>query len=815
MDDDHTTDDGRSVDEDYTADDDYSGNDGYSGNDDWSTDDGRSVKDNTTDDDRTMRGNITDDDRTMKGNMTDGDRTMKDNTTDDDRTDDDRSIGNNTEGNRSMQDNHSTNDGHIMDIDSPENVDWDEQLLSRDWANQDWREVILLLNNVPWERLRRSTVLTIVNAHAEYNQRHPEADADLSPAEIEYFRRLRLESVSPEPVPGMSEDRSMLDWVSSANQQSENKSPEGSPRKRQQQREEANAVSKQYQPGFLTIGFELELAIAGRRAGDIFAERPHPNDTRWEAEDILVDNDTARLQRTAVNQVISVLNSQTDFVVIRKDEDEGEVLHDERMATLRWMDEGALPMEAGPDGSPIRGRGPPNNDVARAAQDALDNLHLINYFNPEQGRDIRLLSEADIRRAVNSVSRFNLQGARDVENARRHLIDLIRLESYRLKRDPRHIYLVGMKPRYRAFSVYPMGDADANMIYVRGQDYARQAGTHPPVDPQKQYEWVMAKVSSPVLPLRLHENDDQDLKNVATILSILCRTLRNNFRIHRELPSIPTTAQINVSHSAGFSLTEIKKLITLVAVTHGDIVKIHRQWRTSSDYERVCGPVQTTTNLGSISFTNTPGAPSNDPKFVLPHPTAAEEKTYEQTMNEYVDVGLLFEGHNKLTDRVFFNAVWRCESVDQISYGLNTGMKWRKPEVITKCVGPFEHTENVELDEEELLDADQKQVDLTFNNVDAERGVFEFRHCSGTMNPEHIFYWLAFVIHLVNFVKISTPAEYKRVLTGIMTGQLPLMEAFNVPDEVQNFFVNNIRDGFYNPENEPPVSWDDPFWPRV
>ncbi|KAI2617118.1 hypothetical protein GGR54DRAFT_213737 [Hypoxylon sp. NC1633] len=728
----------------------------------------------------------------------------------------------------------------------PALIDWDHQLLGFDWSSNDWRNEIEVLSIVPCTALQQSTVHKVAVSQAQYdiNYRPYDVVLELSPIQVEMFHRIgytneRIVSLSvvearsifnylisltgtaeTTPHPQVSEQSvppgqvvqprkgsntdSDLGSRLEASFRSDPPKPEarkdlpGSDRRSPKQtatepspepvsgtspdQSTTQGIAKSDTPGLYTVGFELEVTIAVRPTANAVKGKPHPNETRLVSESS--DDALARAywQQRTVDQVLGAMNSQTDLVFIRKDEDEGKSTYDLRTGHLVRLDQAD---DRNSLMAHTRGVG---DEVEKSARAALDELKRRSYFNADAGRDIRLLTEKDVTDAVDAVLTSGLPQARD------RLGDLIRLESFRAKRDPHHVYLHRMKPRYRAFSAYCMDTACLGP--VRSEDYA-----DPPHislgNPKHLYQWENIKVSSPVL--RLDEK-------IQDILASVIQTLRNNFAIHKDMASIPVTTQIVLSHTTGFSLLELKKIITMVAVFEGHIRRLNRKWRAPMRYDRICGPLKEVSKIGSVVY-NDPEPKIFDTLNILPQPSDNERGFFRQQLHNHVPLQVINES---FSDTVFYTALWHYRSISDLSRGVGTGDQERKPAFVTKCKGG---SSTAPFNENAIVP--DSQIDFGFNVVDAERGVFEFRHCSASLDPEHIYNWMIVCHRLMDAARTQDDYVFRETILRFCSGRTTFMEAIGVPRDIQAYFVTRMqRCGYFNPDDGP-ISWNDPFWEAV
>ncbi|KAI0838277.1 hypothetical protein F5Y06DRAFT_54701 [Hypoxylon sp. FL0890] len=682
--------------------------------------------------------------------------------------------------------------------------DWDDMLLSIDWEKENWRLYYKTLQNVPWEEVQTSTVQRLEEQHRAWDAANPESVGDdkrMSPAFLEYFRRQT--SMPPDQPWSPNRPDSVRDWITDKGPDTPAAQTPKYKKKQMAQKPKDESIGLD-KPGFFTFGFELELPIAVHMKGGLFVDPPHPNETRWLEEGIVNEKmPRAEVQRRVVEEALRVLNSQTDMVFIRKDPDEGTELYKLKMENLDRIDRG-LP-KLGPEAAESSPSGPESqpvvSPVAETAAEAAFVTALATTFNTDAGgKNLALATEKDLKDAVNETAMLSLITTSDRTSAKSRCLDLLQLHAFRAKRDRHHVALRDMKPRYRAFSVYAM---DYSPVMDR-EDY-----TDAPSAKNfwaNQYHYEVIKIASPVLRL-----GGEALVETQDMLQQISSTMRGHFRIHRNLPAIQTTTQIVVSHTTGFTLLEIKKIVTLVAIIEEAIAALNRRHRSTAPYDNVCGPIKRHSKLAAMARCD-PSIPGFDWEGILPRLPVEQQRAQLEEMEKYVPVDLLAKaGNNKLEDKTFYSSVWQYKTVNDLARAVTTGVEWRKLDLQTKCTGLGEQTEPVEIEVDEAVRAEAWDHDLNFNVVDAVRGVFEFRKCATTLDVGHILSWLDICCQIIGVAKSSSAEEYKTLLTRLLKGE-PVLHVLRILDVVQNFYKERMGNSAYFDPRDTSVSWKNPFY---
>ncbi|KAI0847603.1 hypothetical protein F5Y00DRAFT_253818 [Daldinia vernicosa] len=717
--------------------------------------------------------------------------------------------------------------------------DWDAELLRADWRNVDWRRDMHNFQRVPWAEIRTETLRQVAELHAQYDQTHPPSSSwpVRSPAAEELLRRQALDESN-----SGTDAQSVYDWMSEQREYSTameidypdvpeppvipgpsasntstggKSSDQGGPSTPSNQPEKENNlpgwIYKDDRYGHWTVGFQLELPIAVYRRGGLLADPPHPHDRRWEAEEIVTDYmPSERIKKITVDRFIAVLNAQTDMVFIDRDEDEDLAIHDLRMENLHRLEHGLPPLEHG-----ITGNSPsqasnirPISELAKnAARQGLGMLIHSYFNNSEPARNLMLASGEEIRDAMNRAIMPGIPGPTDRRDAEEHLVELLHLEQYRLRRDKRHIPLAGMRPRYRAFSVYAIDEV--NLDCVERRHYRN----FPPnwVAPKELYGWVTIKISSPVMAFKWPPTELE--KTVTDI----CRVVRDNFRVHREMPWIPATTQISVSHSSGLTLKDIQKLSSFLAIeaVFNDLRRFNRWYRTGASHDKVCGPIRIVSQLAKLAHTS-PSADNFDDNKIVPLHGPLRTEQLKEVSRTYLPIDMMLQTES-LAGRIFHAMIWQYTDIDAIVAAVGTGYRSRKTEVMIKCRGAKAVGESAKSTPEYEMEQEDLDHDQKFFQVDKQRGVFEFRQMGGSLDPSHIMAWLIVCHRITEFMRTSTPAQYRFALEQIIRDRVPVMEAINIPVEARQFLESHIgQSGYLESEFDPNdnnIDWRDPFYP--
>ncbi|KAI0008298.1 hypothetical protein F4779DRAFT_618732 [Xylariaceae sp. FL0662B] len=677
-------------------------------------------------------------------------------------------------------------------------ADWDATLLAVDFSQNNWRDYNW--DVVPMNTLRSLTLSKLSRQCSTFdtnNGRGPE----LNPPDWERFRRLNemdpLQMRSPAQV-----DRTILSLFLPNEDTVDNLA------------DRIEDPGKAVDEGSITVAFELELAVAVAANSEkekFFPDDPHPNDKRWQIQEIIPNDKWAdlRYKEATVRRFAEVLNSETDLIVIPKAENEDDPGYQLKLGQLKRLEAGLDPRQVdNPEYTPTRPPPPLSDQAQKVATQAA--LFATNYFGDD--KPMQLATDDDLDRIVQKLpmlAQWGVITTREGDLIYERLRLLLRLARLKASRDPRHVDLPGMKDRYKCTSVYTMQHLDLSVVTRENYPDTQQAASNP----VEGYRWEIVKISSPVLRPDPREN--------LNFLTQLCTALRRNFRIHRDMWTIPVTTQAVVSHTSGFSLLDLKKFVVLWSMIHGDLSKLCRSHRSSNAYENVCGMFTRRSPLLALCETPAPLADLFLGNEVVPRPSDETRNFMTDQMNQHIPTEGYWDQMDPASQK-FITGLWLFTKVDDLSKAVNAPQRAQplaRSDIVIKCAGDGPRTAADDDDdehEEVLLPGRVGRRPVAFREVDPHRGVVEFRKCHGVLDPEHVVFWLYLNVFVVRAVRESDPLRFRSLLRDIVGRRAALLTCLGVPQDIQNFFVNHIHsDGGYFEPDDPQVLWSDPFYPPL
>ncbi|RYP24167.1 hypothetical protein DL765_000662 [Monosporascus sp. GIB2] len=659
--------------------------------------------------------------------------------------------------------------------------DLDTILLNIDWSANDWRDY-------DWDKirddlptLRDETVHALARAH-----RRDGIDA-ISPIHEEQLRRLNLRS-SPVPSPNARPVSTYFvnkDYIPEPETFTEdygNPPPTG-----------VFKGKKLVEPTF-TVGIGIEVAIAAMpargRTGD-----PHPSDKRA----LLTDpNDRHRYDPTLLDdmrdEVVRRLNASGVVTIARRSAE----FHPRFPADHR----AALIAETGTD--PDNPEGSPTRQNLPIAVENEAQSYFATWMKDHGGR----IHEASytwefIENCCNHVREAVLaRGTFDAITAERisaRFTALLKLEWFKGKRDDFHVYLPGMRPRYRAWSVRKWGSNVDNVskvpwYRVKPTDYtptpAGKDGSKP--FPEEFYRFYYAKVSSPVMPMHLDA-----LPALREKLKLVCKGLRDNFRIHKEMPSLELGTTICIGRTDGFTILELKKIATLWVALEKHFARLHRRHR----YDRNGGEHAIFTGGAPIleysrlwlgaRFAADPSAAGYFPFTSVFN--VVDPKSWEHLVEREMDFWVPPAWVDSLprAEQLFMHAIWIHTDVSALSRALDTSNENQQLSFRLRCRG-------------------ERRTGMP-DRSDRPQTI-EFRGMQASVDPSHILAWAMLCSDFVSFACAKDNREDYSSMFLDQTGILPRITTREVLEHFKQGFIRGNE--FWEP-TEPTVSWEDPFYSRM
>ncbi|KAI0154262.1 hypothetical protein GGR57DRAFT_467737 [Xylariaceae sp. FL1272] len=734
------------------------------------------------------------------------------------------------------------------------NTDLDNECLSRDWTKTNWRSDELV-KIIPWQDLKRSTVLHV--AQALYNAdrantqfitigRSIDDSSERSPADLELHRRYMLDQQ------GRSV-RVVEPWINALFQPDDRTSDNPDHRTTQASTTDYQDADGQ---GTYTLGLKLNFIVARQWNGDWNSRDPHPtapgkdllqgpgDEPYWDTLEI----GDAEMWKHIIASAIAKY-SDGDIVVIAQEQFEDADSFRQDFAyrqALAYGEDKAGADEArrigwrrdeedGPDDNyphaPIdfhytlpreyidtqietftdvvldamEGGPSLDTDIPPEVLPLLDGR--IGYWRHNFRHDI--IRECT-RALASKLTTSNPQADytdEDRENVATEVIDRVMGAVYIAQRDPTAIDLPSMRPRYRAWSVSTNKWANLKRVHFRDYFGHPDAG-HPQykgaltTHPVKQYVWMPMELASPLWDQR---NWDPVRKSTQSV----CHVLRHNLRVHHcALPSLDMTTSIFIGHSSGFTLLELKKIVTLYVLIEKDNAHLHRRRRSTPQGHWPCESLLTRSRLGSVlSQINTLKGQVHDAERILPHPSPATFEYWTAQMTQHIPLSTSF---GNAFEEAFFRALWLYTNVSELSRALETTGPPHHTNLAVRCQGRGQRSSHLRTQHQRA----HPDSDPYLGDVDRHRGVLEFRQMGQSLDADTILSW-SFICHRIVSTARDTRADaFAYSLFSIMSG-VPVLEVLGCLHDasvVDRFKEVDGEGGYYKPTSNGVARWDFPFY---
>lgn len=443
------------------------------------------------------------------------------------------------------------------------------------------------------------------------------------------------------------------------------------------------------QPGKYTYGVEFEFLLATKTRADDGRD-PHPADDRWLSAALLGDPDQTLYEYTVRNRMADAM--RRGGVIVNKSRDATDMFHSPRSQAARRL---AFLDSLEPDVLADRALRARTNDLAvgansgwvppacvwDAAQDRDANIvrnarALVAAFEAQHGAAGVPLRDTAQDTVDGLAARWLAPGARGRLQGREwdalaasdlrfhwHLRAMDRVaadaEAWELRRrDPRHVEIAGMQDKYRAWQATQ--DVSVTENGVRLSHYQMPAGYVPGstgyADPPFTYVWWGGEVISPVYDV----GDPDAFDTVQTA----ARQLRDELRIHKPMSSVGSGLHVHLGHQDGFSLLQLKRLVTLWYAIEESMYSLHRMDRYTGSY---CTPMRAESRLAMALFS--PNAlDKNYNQEYLPNGGQGLAEQYDRYMQPKLPLDLM-----DAKTKEFVTNVWRYPTITNLNEAMGSG----------------------------------------------------------------------------------------------------------------------------------------------
>ncbi|KAI0534049.1 hypothetical protein GGR58DRAFT_80355 [Xylaria digitata] len=365
-----------------------------------------------------------------------------------------------------------------------------------------------------------------------------------------------------------------------------------------------------------------------------------------------------------------------------------------------------------------------------------------------------------------------------------------------------------VRPRYLTWSVSE--DPYTDLRHVRSTDYANcpAANVTRPID---MYRWTGLEVASPVF-----ENDSEaKLQAVLESLTTVCQTLKHRLRAHHcALPTLDGTTSIFVGHTEGFTLLELKKLVTLWFIVEPELRYLHRARRDTYNGQVGCRPLRYYSRLGMLC-SQPLDQPLNDPHQVMPHPSQEQREFIRWQMHDHFACRPFFE-NIEAGSELYLRAVWLYSTVSELSRALEIEHKPHNTSLVIRCHGRGQRTSRLRDVKETMFRVNNPQ-DIYPSEVDEHRGVIEFRQMGRSLDPNHIMAWAHICGTVVTAARETNSVTFREIVsmfTDVRFAHLSAWDILTCTDFAKDQFGPRDRDRghYYRPRKNGTVDYNYPFY---
>ncbi len=661
--------------------------------------------------------------------------------------------------------------------------DLDTQLLNIDWENYDWR----LYN---WDAIRaRLPTLRTETIHALAAAHRRNTYDEFSPIHLEQLRRMNVSSSPPSDTPTgkpMSQYFIDPDFINHPDLLNDVYGPPPPP-----------AMFRGEPTGAMyTVSIQLDVAIAAILASGVTTD-PHPRDERPlmpdPADRPKYDTD---LQSEVRDAVIRVLND-SGVITIRKDSYELSVGFQADIRRANISEYGADPND--PPGTPTR------DNVPKHIEDEAQ-----GYYKGSVG-DANNLKRATfnwsyVHNRCNDVwAHLNNRGVFDAGTIQRiseRHDSLLKLAWFQNKRDYFHVYLPGMRPRYRAWSVSSWARRAANDVplvpwnAMTRDDYKpRPEGMGGPIPfPEEFYKWYYGRIYTPVVPFTYEYATE-----LFERLDWACTGLRDRFRVHRDHPALELGTVVCIGHTEGFTLLDLKRVVTLWLVLEPWFGRLHRRHRTDRSNAGTAavwsggGRLLEWSRLGMAArFADDPRqAPFFPYSSVFP---AVGQPTWDHLVGVQMARWVPADWLAALprSEQLFVHGLWAQPDISHLARAVEPRWPRAQLSLRVRCRGGLRTG---------MPDGSEPPQTL------------EFRTMQATLDARHATAW---AMVCAAFTRFASAPGNRTAYRALFADTDQILQALGLTQDVIDHFKTGFAGGneYWEPA-DPDVSWEDPFYSKM
>ncbi|KAI1450631.1 hypothetical protein F5Y02DRAFT_426756 [Annulohypoxylon stygium] len=562
-------------------------------------------------------------------------------------------------------------------------------------------------------------------------------------------------------------------------------------------------------PNRTTVGVEFELAMAVSRVKE--APDSHPNDGRWLSEN-LVDTAMDWTYRVTVrNHLIDTLRKH-GITANKTKEKELDVNYVNRSPLLNLEDGKQCPnFSKLVDWEPYYEWDERDNlldNCKAAAQEMSEQFVLFHVeksldFYKTRKESLESIAKNKLLKGIQNISEPS-DKLQDINNAvtGRWQENLEKLQKQFEKWDASHVdidavQVDGADPKYYAWTCSV--DHSVKIKEADSEDYTTTSKSFPPLpvddyllnqEPVLRYRWWPGELKSPIY----------DYNNPASLETIrkVCAAVRDTYRTHKPLSSIPSGLHIHFGQEGGWTLLQLKKFSTFWLIAEELLERLHREDRSgnfwSMPLRSSCPIIEALRSSSDYQKTPHKRVRENLPDTKNKNPRLSYEYEHLKDIHVPFDIYAPFNirGGPSFNDdiRDIITEIWQYDTITNLRLGLNAFAD-------TPCV-------RWRVTGEQITNKPDHKIS-SFQTL-------EVRMMQGTLDADHVWRWMSICEGMVRFSRDSTPEQFRNGLRGMITLTKDPANVLDVPTKYFTWFRQRQNDkGYFEYPDKNKVDWSDPF----
>jgi hypothetical protein len=265
-----------------------------------------------------------------------------------------------------------------------------------------------------------------------------------------------------------------------------------------------------------------------------------------------------------------------------------------------------------------------------------------------------------------------------------------------------------------------------------------------------------------------------------------------------------------MGHTEGFTLFELKKLVTPFLVLEADLARLCRRHRSTPKGWWPCTALRSHSRLG-VLCSQPLDTPFVDPGKIMPHNSVDTREFFTGQMhNNFAVAGLVANTTDK--DELFLWAVWQYTSVSELARALETVNPLYRMSLAIRCAGRGKWTSHLRKSSETISGANRSETRGP-GEIDHHRGVLEFRQMGQSLDADQVIVWTTVCSKIVRAVRETSAPAFRELIRLITRHQSSILSLLDWDEfATQHFITNHSADGYYIPQAEATADYRYPFY---